>query len=61
MEFVRLKKEDGAVRKTSSMSGHRLDEDGWHINTRCIDTANVMDVQEVRGRLEEVEVLSELA
>lgn len=49
------------MRKTSSMSGHRLDEDGWHINTRCIDTANVMDVQKVRGRLEEVEVLSELA
>ena len=61
MEFVRLKKEDGAVRKTSFMRGHTLDEVGRHINTRCIETANVMDMQKVRGRLEEVEVLSELA
>ena len=49
------------MRKTSFMRGHRLDEVGRHINTRCIETANVMDMQKVRGRLEEVEVLSELA
>ena len=38
-----------------------MGEDEWHINTRRVETAGMVDMQEGRKRLGEVEVLSELA
>ena len=38
-----------------------MGEDGWHINTRCVEKASMVDMQEGRERLGEVEMLSELA